>query len=780
MTKDSIQTENIMNLLQKAQEIIHISPDLSLKYALLAQDRASASEKQAYYGIFNKILGECYYLLNELNLAEEYISKARDYYYKKSELLPKLEINSLMAKLHIKNKETDKAVEIYHEMLLASTSLKFSKGIVMALLEMATMYIQVREYRLAYDVLYSINDEDLADTTDIIKFKVYSNLAIASIKCNITEKVQSVLKKSHILAEKIQDKLFLKISYENYYLFFKLINNIPKAYEYLEKSYNLNNEINLHNSQTNIAKLLNQFEIDKTKQEINESEEKRIALEEANKTIRKQKLFLETILDTIPNAIYYKNLSGKYLGYNKKWLDLFVGKSKQQNLTNLYDVLPKEQADILTKDDKELLYKKRQTKGEYKILLSDKQEHSLVIYKDIFRDERGAIDGIIGVVNDVTEYKNTYLEAAKNNTFLNAIFDYAPIGICIFYNDGKIEKANNYLKSILLKQIDNPFDNILDFVLDEDREEVKTSLDKTLENNQTKSIELRIQAQSGLIIYAEISYSPVFNPKANKTSNLAIIKDITDRKIYNESLLRSERKLKDANYAKDRFFSIIAHDLRGPIGNYREVFKLLSTKKDVFSEKERTNLMAELYKSADHTFDLLENLLQWTRSQKNELQIIPNYYSVFEITANALNTLSPIVENKKLTIENNVKVNHTGYFDINMISTVIRNLVSNAIKFSYPDSKIIISSRIEHDLILVSVQDFGVGIPIERQESIFDAKEMSSTLGTAKEKGTGLGLVLCKNFVELNHGEIYIKSQRGQGTTFTFSLPLENSLHENH
>lgn len=780
MTKNSIPQENIKFLLQKAQEIINISPDLSLKYALLAQERASSGEKQAYYGIFNKILGECYLLLNELKLAQEYISKAKDYYYQRSELLPKLEINSLMAKYFIKTGDIDRAVEIYHEMLLTSTTLKFSKGTVMALLEMATMYIQVREYRLAYDLLSSITDSDLADTSREMKLKVFNNKVLASIKCNITSGLKVLLKKSLNLAKEVADKAYLKTCYENYYLYYKLSNNIPLAFDFLEKTYDLNNELTLKNSQSEIAKILNQYEIDKKEQVISQIEDKRLALEEANKIIRKQKLFLETILDTIPNAIYYKDLSGNYLGYNKKWIDLFVGKSKRYNISNLYDVLPKKQADILTKDDEILLYQKRQTKNEYKIPLADKKEHSLVIYKDVFRDERGAIDGIIGVVNDVTEYKNTYLEASRNNSFLNAIFDYAPIGICIFADDGKIEKANNYLKEILLQYADADFENILDFVLDEDRDEIANSLAKSLLNNNTNTTELRLQAQNGMIIYAEISYSPVISPNTHKSMNLAIIKDITDRKIYNETLLRSERKLRDANYAKDRFFSIIAHDLRGPIGNYREVFKLLSTKREIFSEQEKANLMGELYKSADHTFTLLENLLQWTRSQKNELQIMPNYYSIFEIATNTINTLSALVESKKLTIENDVKLEHTGYFDINMISTVLRNLLSNAIKFSHRNSKILITSAIDNDLLSVTVKDFGVGIPAKKLERLFDPKEMSSTLGTAKEKGTGLGLVLCKNFVELNHGSIWVQSKENEGTSFTFTLPLENSLQENH
>ena len=780
MNKNSIPKENTKDLLKKAQEIIAISPDLSLKYALLAKERASSGEKQAYFGMFHRIIGECYFLLDELALAQENILKAKNYYYQQNDLLPKLQINSLSAKLHIKKGDTEKAVELYHEMLLISTTLKFSKGTVMALHEMATLYLQIGEYGLAHEVLSSLNNEELLEVSPQIRFNIYKNKTLASIKCNITKDLKSLLEKSYDLALGLSDDLSLKSCYENYYLYYKLINNIPKAFEYLEKCYQVNNNLTTNNSYTKVANLLNQYEIDKKEQEISQSKKKRQELESANLIIRKQKIFLETILDTIPNAVYYKDLKGNYLGYNRKWLDLFIGKSKQVDIRNIYDVLPKHQAQMLTQSDEELLYKKHQTKGEYKVVLADKKEHTLVVYKDVFRDENGAIEGIIGVVNDITEYKNTYLEASKTNNFLNAIFDYAPVGLCIFSNDGRIERANKYLKDMLLQTENSSFDNILEFVLDDEREQIAKNLYESLKGNGINVAELRLQSQDGMIIYVEISYSPVHNPASNKPTNLAIIKDITDRKIYDEALQKSERKLRDANYAKDRFFSIIAHDLRGPIGNYREVFKLLANKKGIFSEEERTNLMRELYKSADHTFELLENLLQWTRSQNNELHIMPNYYSVFEITAKTVNTLTTLVEKKQIVIENNVKLDHTGYFDINMISTVIRNLLSNAIKFSYPGSKIQICSNIDNDLIHISVRDFGVGIPDYKLEAIFDPKEMSSTLGTSKEKGTGLGLVLCKSFVELNHGSIWVDSIENEGTTFTFSLPVENSLHENH
>lgn len=780
MKQSSISIERTHDLLKKAQEIIEISPDLSLKYVLLAQERATTKEKHLYFGVFNKIIGECYFLLDDLVLAKDYILQAKGYYDKVNDLLPKLQINSLLAKWFIKNKETDKAVELYHEMILTSTSLHFNRGVVLTLHEMAEMYLKIGKYNLTFEILKSLKEKDFSEISDSILLKIYSNKILASIKCNQTEGLEDVLAKSMDIAIKIDDDLSLKICYENYYHYYKLVNDIPHAFTYLEKCHKICNKIESKNSYSKTAKLLNQYEIDKKEQKINLIQEKKEDLEEANNTIRKQKNFLETILDTIPNAVYYRDLSGNYLGYNKKWSDLFIGKSRPFNVNNLNDVLLQKYSAVLAKADDELLYKKHLVKYNCNVYLEDNREHNLVIYKDVFRDARGAIVGTIGVVNDNTDYNLTYLESIKTTNLLRAIFDFAPIGICTFNEEGVIDQGNIYLRNLLLRDPNSPYGNILDYVIDEDREAIRESFRVLPQNQVVTTVELRVQAQNGMIIYMEISFATAFNPIINKTVYVAILKNITDRKIYDEALRKSEKSLREANLTKDRFFSIIAHDLRGPIGNFREIFKLLASNGKIFSETERNSLMLELYKSADSTFDLLENLLQWTRSQRDELHIVPNYNSIYEIVSKTVATLQSHLNNKEIKIVSNIEVTHIGYFDLNMISTVIRNLFSNAIKFSHPKSTITLTSKVENDFIIISVEDQGVGIPKDKLALLFNSTDIISTPGTAKERGTGLGLILCKSFVDLNQGSIWVESEVGKGTTFSFSVPHQNGDQLNH
>lgn len=772
MSKNNISIETTNNLLKKAQEIIEISPDLSLKYVLLAQERATTDEKHLYFGVFNMIIGESHFLLGDLPSALDYILQAKEYYHKTDNLLSKLQVSSLLAKWFIKNNEADKAVELYHEMLLNSTSLNFTKGVVLTLHEMAEMYLKIGKHSLAYEILKSLKSEDLAEISDSTLLKIYRNKTLVSIKCNKIDGLEDELAKSMEIATTLKDDQSLKVVYENYYRYYKLINDIPRAFAYLEKTHKLCSKIQKDKHYSKLAKLLNQYEVDKTEQKISVIQEKKKELEEANNTIRKQKNFLESILDTIPNAVYYRDLGGNYIGFNKKWSDLFIGQSRSIEVSKINELLPERYSAVLSEGDDDLLYKKRQVKYNCNIILADNCEHNLVIYKDVFRDERGAIVGIIGVINDVTDYNLTFLESIKTGNLLQAIFDLAPIGICTFDEDGTIEQSNEYLKTLMLENSRLEYTNILDFILEEEKEEVREAIKTFPKESIVKTVEKRIQSPQGMIAYAEISYAIAFNPIFNEPIYVAILKDITDRKIYDEALKKSEKELKEANLTKDRFFYIIAHDLRGPIGNFREIFKLLAADKKTFTEAERSTLMTELYKSADNTFNLLENLLQWTRNQRNELHSVLNNYSIYQIASEIIKILQPSITRKSIKIVSEIVPTHIGYFDTNMISTVLRNLLSNAIKFSYPDSAITLSSKIDDDAIIISIKDEGVGIPKDKLELLLHSEDIVSSPGTNNEKGTGLGLVLSKSFIALNHGTFWIESEVGKGSTFFFSVPV--------
>lgn len=230
-------------------------------------------------------------------------------------------------------------------------------------------------------------------------------------------------------------------------------------------------------------------------------------------------------------------------------------------------------------------------------------------------------------------------------------------------------------------------------------------------------------------------------------------------------------ELEDLNATKDKFFSIIGHDIKGPLNSLTSFSGLLMNHTSSLSTEEIQMLAKDLDKSLKNLFALLENLLQWSRSQTGNIEFTAEEINLTEILNENKKLLEQQAENKKISIEvkNTKPVNAKAH--PNSISTVIRNLLSNAIKFTEEGGQIKMGVIEENNRFVVKIADNGVGMPKEVANKIFRIDTKHSTQGTAAEKGTGLGLILCKEFIEKNGGEIWVKSEEGKGTIFSFSLP---------
>jgi len=272
-------------------------------------------------------------------------------------------------------------------------------------------------------------------------------------------------------------------------------------------------------------------------------------------------------------------------------------------------------------------------------------------------------------------------------------------------------------------------------------------------------------------LYWELArIAPIVDSNGEITNYLAIKEDITERKKINDDLIASEAKLKEANATKDKLFSIIAHDLRGPIGNFQPILEVLTNEADLV-EADRNSLMDGLLQASKTTFSLLENLLNWARSQSNGIKLSPNHINISEIIHKNVDLLSTAASQKAIRIEVKTDDNLTAFADIDSINLVIRNLLSNAIKFTPNHGTITIFVSEIGRYIEVSIKDNGVGIKQEVIEKLFNLNSGFISSGTNQEKGSGLGLVLCKDFVEKNGGEIRVESTLGVGSKFIFTVP---------
>lgn len=245
----------------------------------------------------------------------------------------------------------------------------------------------------------------------------------------------------------------------------------------------------------------------------------------------------------------------------------------------------------------------------------------------------------------------------------------------------------------------------------------------------------------------------------------------------NRQLASSETKLKESLAAKDKFFSIIAHDLISPFQGFMSLTKYLSDHIDELDEPDVKDLASALNKSAVNLHKLLENLLNWSRVQRGSIHYHPEFIDIKQAVDLNVSLATPTAASKKISLTSLISETVVVYSDLNILNTIIRNLVSNAIKFTNYGGNIELKiSQIDNDFIELSVKDDGVGIDQTTLDKIFQFDKYSSTLGTANETGTGLGLVLCKEFAVINKGSIRIESKLGTGATFFLSIPLREQL----
>jgi PAS domain S-box-containing protein len=248
-------------------------------------------------------------------------------------------------------------------------------------------------------------------------------------------------------------------------------------------------------------------------------------------------------------------------------------------------------------------------------------------------------------------------------------------------------------------------------------------------------------------------------------------RDITQRKKAESALRESEKQLLRLNADKDIFISILGHDLKSPFSTLLGLSGALLEDINKLSIDEIGDHLFQINKVAENTYNLLENLLDWARTQSGKIPFNPRIFGLNYVCKSALEIFDPTAASKNIKIISSIADELEVFADPDMLKTVIRNLVSNAIKFTNKDGTIIVTAIKTQVGVRVSVADNGVGIKPGNLLKLFDISQVLSTVGTAEETGTGLGLLLCKEFVEKNGGKIWVESEPGRGSTFYFIIP---------
>lgn len=270
-----------------------------------------------------------------------------------------------------------------------------------------------------------------------------------------------------------------------------------------------------------------------------------------------------------------------------------------------------------------------------------------------------------------------------------------------------------------------------------------------------------------------IMLSNSFNSLINVLAEQISLVDTKGAEIQEQNLKLQHiaEELKASDNIKERFFTIISRDLKGPISNMGVYIEAITSKSHNYDEEDVKLYSTKLLESVNQLNDLMENLVEWSRTQTESIQFNPEPIKLKKLIKSNMKLIQLRAEKKNISVSTDVEEGLKAFADKYMVDFVLRNLLSNAIKFTPQNAKVMVSAFINDDHVEISVKDNGIGIPPEAKSKIFNSTRHLATFGTAEEKGTGLGLMLCKNFVERNRGEIWLNSELGKGTRVTFSLP---------
>ena len=544
------------------------------------------------------------------------------------------------------------------------------------------------------------------------------------------------------------------------------------------------------------------------------------ALRESEERYKNVSNQLESILDHIPGLVFYKDKKNNFVRVNKYVADAYGKNKVELENVNLSELHTKEVAEKYYQDDLEVI-KSGAAKLDIEEVWETATEQKWVNTSKIpFVNNIGEIIGVVGISLDITERKNaeaaTKAEHEKQREILEKLNNLSGL---LAEDTTLVQNLEKGLQIILstsflgLKQMGAVF--------------LVNTINKELVLKCNINLAPALKTMCAVVPYGrclcgraaltcEIQYADCLDErhdnrydgiKPHGHYNIPIISDeellgvivvylsdghpynslevsflrstadifsaiITQKRAENEIKSKNEQLIK-LNSEKDKFFSIIAHDLKSPFQGFLNMTELMADKTEKFSLDEFAENSKALNESAHILYKLLDNLLEWAQMQKGSISFTPKELNLSTFALQNILIINQRAVQKGITISNEIPESLKVNADERMVNTILRNLLSNAVKFTSRDGKIIIrSKKTEEEMIEVSVQDTGVGMSEKDVKRLFKIEEKVSKKGTEGEQSSGLGLLLCKEFVEKNGGKIWVESELGKGSTFYFTVPV--------
>ncbi len=473
----------------------------------------------------------------------------------------------------------------------------------------------------------------------------------------------------------------------------------------------------------------------------------------------------QALIETSPDGVVITDNKGKITYVSPAFIKLFQMSNSNQFLgKHISDFVAPLYRNKIKVDLNNILYGDYFGVTEYKAFKSDNKEMYIECNGNALRKLKGKASGVFMIVRDVTERKIVENTLIDSESRFRGLFNNAKDAIIILNSQFRIVDANPYSSELLKFSYEELLRmDFRDILAPELRNFDYDNLDKT-----GNILESYIYLKNRKQIYIQVSIA-----KLNYTEEqyyMLTIRDLTLFKRQEENLRKIANQLKESNATKDKIFSIIGHDLRGPIGNLKAMIEFIAENPNEFDTNELIETISSLQETSTQTYELLENLLSWAKTQQNLHEFSPSEFNILNIVKTTVNFSKQMAKAKNISIKISSPDNLYVIADVNMIKAVIRNLISNAIKFTKTNGKIFVKLNDDVNFVTVMIQDNGVGIPEKNLEKLFKEGSYLTTYGTNKEKGTGLGLKLCYDFIKKNSGKIWVESEINKGTTFYFTL----------
>lgn len=422
----------------------------------------------------------------------------------------------------------------------------------------------------------------------------------------------------------------------------------------------------------------------------------------------------------------------------------------------------------LEKEKNPSIDKKRTRIIEVELYKKDGSKIYVSTHLSFIRDNQGNAIGFQGITRDITKRKLAEMALLESRKKLNTVVETIPDLLFHFNREGKFVnfyqtskthqlfiEPSNFIGKSIYEVLDKPL-----------ADKIQKAINKTLHKN---SYEFEYETYNG-----EMKYFHARCAQLNEHEIIIISSDISKLKKTENQLKQNSKELKQLNADKDRFMQILAHDLRNPFNVLLGFSELLIRNFKNYDDDLIKYYLDIIKQTSERTYIMLDELLLWSKSQAGKLPFEPSSINLSELIASIYSETQTNAQRKNITIKLSVPENFQIVADGNMLKTVIRNLVSNAIKFTQKDGEIRIFSHLDDGKVVIAVTDNGVGISKADQEKLWNNCNPHTTVGTDNEKGTGLGLLMCKDFVEKHGGKIWVESEEGFGSNFKIQLPLLN------